>query len=260
MPAGGARGPRAGSQQAPGRVHGRGLGQPRRADRRHGPALAQTPDGYLWIAGYGGVARYDGARILHMEIEPPQDIAGLAADGDGVMHVAPRRGPALCARGSSLVHCARKPPDLPAQRARLRLHARSAGGPVVGHRPGGLSRDRAGGRSDEPAADARDPSASWPRSAATAAGACGWAATPALWSRAAGHRFAEADGQRLRGAGAIDLRAPRRRLWALTDAALLHRGRARSRPPPARRRSGPGRSPRSSRTATATSGSAPRAA
>jgi signal transduction histidine kinase/streptogramin lyase len=77
-------------------------------------SIAQTPDGYLWIAGYGGVARFDGARIIRMELEPPQDIAGVAADVTGVLNMAPRRGPALCARGAALADCPGPRPALPA--------------------------------------------------------------------------------------------------------------------------------------------------
>ena len=64
--------------------------------------ISQTPDGYLWISGYGGVARHDGVRILRLELEPPQDIAGVAADSSGLLHVLPRRGQALCARADAL--------------------------------------------------------------------------------------------------------------------------------------------------------------
>ena len=34
-------------------------------------AIAQTPDGYLWVAGYGGVGRYDGARIVSLPQPEP---------------------------------------------------------------------------------------------------------------------------------------------------------------------------------------------
>ena len=39
-------------------------------------AIAQTPDGYLWIAGYGGVGRYDGARIVSL---PQPEAAGATS-------------------------------------------------------------------------------------------------------------------------------------------------------------------------------------
>jgi ligand-binding sensor domain-containing protein len=68
-------------------------------------AIDQTADGYLWIAGYGGVARYDGARIIHLPIEPPGDIAGIAADARDVLYIAPRRGVIRCASKGALIPC-----------------------------------------------------------------------------------------------------------------------------------------------------------
>lgn len=76
-------------------------------------SIGQSPDGYLWIAGYGGVARHDGTRILRMDLEPPQDIAGIGWDRNGVVYVAPRRGPPLCAQGSALGPCPDRLPPIP---------------------------------------------------------------------------------------------------------------------------------------------------
>ena len=75
--------------------------------------IAQTPDGYLWIAAFGGIARFDGARILRIEVEPPMDLAGLGAGNKGQLFVAPRRGPIVCAHGGTLVPCSPTPPTYP---------------------------------------------------------------------------------------------------------------------------------------------------
>ena len=75
--------------------------------------IAQTPDGYLWIAAFGGISRFDGARILHLEVEPPMDLAGLAPGDGGQLFVVPRRGPIVCAQGGALVPCKPTPPSYP---------------------------------------------------------------------------------------------------------------------------------------------------
>ena len=54
-----------------GRLHRRGLGRARGLPSSFVRAIAQTPDGYLWIAGYGGVGRYDGARIVSLPEPKP---------------------------------------------------------------------------------------------------------------------------------------------------------------------------------------------
>jgi signal transduction histidine kinase/ligand-binding sensor domain-containing protein len=68
-------------------------------------AIDQTADGYLWVASYGGVARYDGSRIVHLPVDPPGDLAGVAADARGVLYIAPRRGAIRCAAKDRLVPC-----------------------------------------------------------------------------------------------------------------------------------------------------------
>ena len=50
-------------------------------------AIAQTPDGYLWLATEDGLARFDGARFTVFDKEntpalEANDIRALAVDGD----------------------------------------------------------------------------------------------------------------------------------------------------------------------------------
>src|SRR5262245_47955621 len=56
-------------------------------------ALAQTPDGYLWIGTSGGLARFDGARfVVFAHINTPamtaDDIRALAVGRDGSLWIA----------------------------------------------------------------------------------------------------------------------------------------------------------------------------
>jgi signal transduction histidine kinase/streptogramin lyase len=90
-------------------------------------SIAQTPDGYLWIAAFGAISRFDGARIVRIEIEPPTDSAGLSSDPAGLLFVAPRRGPIVCARGTSLVPCLPRPPVPPTTARNLVLRRDRAG-------------------------------------------------------------------------------------------------------------------------------------
>src|SRR3954471_15858 len=81
-------------------------------------ALAQTPDGHLWVATYGGLARYDGARFSAFgstrAFPTASDIAGLAVAPDGRLWIMPSNGDPLCVRGEELEKClpsgARLPP------------------------------------------------------------------------------------------------------------------------------------------------------
>jgi signal transduction histidine kinase/ligand-binding sensor domain-containing protein len=81
-------------------------------------AIAQTPDGYLWVATFGGLARYDGARFVpigSLRIFPTaNDIAGLAVAPDGRLWVLPSNGEPLCARGEQLERCLPPGVGLPA--------------------------------------------------------------------------------------------------------------------------------------------------
>src|SRR5689334_11671676 len=56
-------------------------------------ALAQTPDGYLWIGTSGGLARFDGARfVVFARINTPammgDDVRALAVGRDGSLWIA----------------------------------------------------------------------------------------------------------------------------------------------------------------------------
>ncbi|HXU83761.1 MAG TPA: two-component regulator propeller domain-containing protein, partial [Polyangia bacterium] len=69
-------------------------------------AFAQTPDGYLWIAGYGGVGRYDGARIATVP-EPASgprifDTQTFKVDHQGTLWLIPSHGMPVCVRAGLL--------------------------------------------------------------------------------------------------------------------------------------------------------------
>src|SRR5258706_9857385 len=50
--------------------------------------IAQTPDGYLWLGTYDGLARFDGVRFVHWDAHstpplPDPSISIVNVDGDG---------------------------------------------------------------------------------------------------------------------------------------------------------------------------------
>jgi signal transduction histidine kinase/streptogramin lyase len=106
-------------------------------------SIAQTPDGFLWIGGYGGVARYDGARIVRVEIEPPNDVEALAYGRDGNALVLPRRGDPLCPRGDRLQSCVSEGVHIP-QSVRITAAHRDGAGVVWIATEGGLYRFEGG--------------------------------------------------------------------------------------------------------------------
>jgi signal transduction histidine kinase/ligand-binding sensor domain-containing protein len=72
-------------------------------------AISQTADGYLWIAGYGGVGRYDGARVVTLP-EPEAvpriyDTQSLKVDHRGTLWVIPSKGTPLCVRDAVVRAC-----------------------------------------------------------------------------------------------------------------------------------------------------------
>ena len=95
--------------------------------------IAQTPDGYLWIAAFGGIARFDGARILRIEVEPPMDLAGLGAGAQGpaVRRPPPRAGRLRAGRGAGALHA----PPHPRTPATSATSASGATGPAPCGRP-----------------------------------------------------------------------------------------------------------------------------
>jgi signal transduction histidine kinase/ligand-binding sensor domain-containing protein len=73
-------------------------------------ALAQGPDGYLWIAALGGVGRYDGARIDRVPATETGsgrvvDPVDLLAAADGTVWVVPALGPPVCRRDGVFRDC-----------------------------------------------------------------------------------------------------------------------------------------------------------
>jgi ligand-binding sensor domain-containing protein/signal transduction histidine kinase len=71
--------------------------------------LAQTPDGYLWIATVGGLARLDGAAVETVPADGPlsrlADIIGIGLARDGTLWVLPSFGEPVCRRGRNLAAC-----------------------------------------------------------------------------------------------------------------------------------------------------------
>ena len=76
--------------------------------------LAQTRDGYLWIATFGGAARYDGARMWALSAAPPfenlRDVMALGVAPDDTLWVIPSGGPPVCVRDGRAGPCF--PPDV----------------------------------------------------------------------------------------------------------------------------------------------------
>jgi signal transduction histidine kinase/ligand-binding sensor domain-containing protein len=73
-------------------------------------ALAQGPDGYLWIAALGGVGRYDGSRIDRVTATETGsgrvvDPVDLLAAADGTLWVVPALGPPVCRRDGMFQDC-----------------------------------------------------------------------------------------------------------------------------------------------------------
>ena len=60
-------------------------------------ALAQTPDGYLWVGTSGGLARFDGQRFAVFDIQSADGLRGqsirvLRETKDGTLWIAPDTG------------------------------------------------------------------------------------------------------------------------------------------------------------------------
>ena len=94
--------------------------------------IDQTPDGYLWFANYAGVARYDGAKIIHLPLEPPVDVTGIEPGPDGELIVGPRTGDPKCARLGRMEPCSDKIPPLPKPNRLFALHSNQRGALLLG--------------------------------------------------------------------------------------------------------------------------------
>jgi len=69
------------------------------SDRVH--AIAQTPDGVMWFATDGGLAKYDGRRTQAITADglPPGRVLALKADGDGSLWIGTENGAARLSEG-----------------------------------------------------------------------------------------------------------------------------------------------------------------
>src|SRR5436309_3781038 len=69
------------------------------SDRVH--AIAQTPDGVMWFATDGGLAKYDGRRTQAVIADglPPGRVLALKTDEDGALWIATDNGAARFANG-----------------------------------------------------------------------------------------------------------------------------------------------------------------
>jgi signal transduction histidine kinase/streptogramin lyase len=85
-------------------------------------SIAQTPDGYLWINTFGGVARYDGARLTRLEGPRAaelslHDVQEMRLTEGGTLFLAPAYSDPLCMRNEALGPCLGVPTGLlPADR------------------------------------------------------------------------------------------------------------------------------------------------
>jgi ligand-binding sensor domain-containing protein/signal transduction histidine kinase len=75
-------------------------------------AMAQTPDGYLWIGTSGGLGRLDGAEVVTVPTDNPlsrlADIIDLTVARDGTLWILPSYGEPACRRGRVIGACPRE--------------------------------------------------------------------------------------------------------------------------------------------------------
>ena len=94
-------------------------------------SFAQTADGYLWIAAFGGVVRYDGAGMVNLP-EPDavprlSDIQNMKLDRDGTLWLVSSHGTPVCVRDSVLGACLPPEFQLPGGARLVDVHPDSDG-------------------------------------------------------------------------------------------------------------------------------------
>lgn len=103
--------------------------------------LAQTPDGYLWVATAGGLMRFDGVRfqefsLVSLKGVPNRVVRALALDRHGRLWLGMDRGPVVCVEPGSARVFTSGLPD-----ARATAMAEDAQGAIwVAYADGGLAR------------------------------------------------------------------------------------------------------------------------
>src|SRR5262245_13684120 len=73
-------------------------------------AITQTPDGYLWVGTFGGVARYEGSRMVTFDRsergeQAVVDLAALVPLPGGGLWLVPTYGNPLCLQADHLERC-----------------------------------------------------------------------------------------------------------------------------------------------------------
>ncbi len=82
-------------------------------------SLAQTADGYLWIAAEGGLRRYDGAAVARLD--SPDALVGVVPGPGGLPLAVSRIGEPACVQAGAFVPCGSRPPGGEPVRAMDRL-------------------------------------------------------------------------------------------------------------------------------------------
>lgn len=68
-------------------------------------AIAQSPDGYLWLGTHGGLARFDGVRFTVFDFKsglPGMDVSCLMVDHQGVLWIGTEGAGLCCMRGTHI--------------------------------------------------------------------------------------------------------------------------------------------------------------
>src|SRR5688572_19524381 len=72
-------------------------------------AMAQSPDGYLWIGTAGGLGRHDGAAVATIPADGAlgrlADVIDVGMGRDGTLWILPSFGEPVCRRGRALGNC-----------------------------------------------------------------------------------------------------------------------------------------------------------